>query len=241
MPVLEGFELLLDESGVTVARYVGGGEHAAVPAFVGDLPVTTIATGAFSDLETLASVEVAEGVSVLQSGAFNNCPLLTSVTLPATLIDIAEDAIIACPLAVVTAPEGSPAADFGARYAAALPTEAPGSSMMEDALPEYELNTLFNINVHSTQMRLHPTEEWSINLHAVLEPVDGSPVGNSSDLTDWEYNKYDSDGHYVEPDKMFVYFYPENGQDQIRINISAACAAGTYYHPAAWEARQRLL
>ena len=227
-PALEGFELLLTEAGVTIARYVGGGEHAAVPAFVGDLPVTTIATGAFSDLDTLASVEVAEGVLTLESGAFNNCPLLASVALPASLNAIAEDAIIACPLAVVTAPEGSPAADYGARYAASLLAEAPVSDMMEDVLPEYNLSTLFTISVRSTQMRLHPTEEWSINLHATLTPVDGSPVGNSGDLSDWEYGKYDSDGQNVASDKMLVYFNQADGQDQIRINIGSACAVGTY-------------
>lgn len=74
----------------------------------------------FSDCYFLREVEIPEGVTSIASGAFWNCGSLTELSLPASLESIAEGAFEYCPLAEVTVPRDSWAAqwckDNGLRY-----------------------------------------------------------------------------------------------------------------------------
>ena len=222
VPELAGFELLFADGGVIIARYVGGEAQVVVPATVGDMPVTTVLTGAFSNLENLTSVEVAQGVRTVQGGAFANCPALTEIKLPASLSEIAENAVTGCPLAVITAPEGSPAAAYAESYALSLLTV----ETMDDPLPEVDLDSIFDINLDTTKMHLTPDGYESVNLLAVFNPT-GS-ADSVENLSDWNMSVRDSGGHPVEAGIILVYIWHEDGQEQLRVNVRSVCETGTY-------------
>lgn len=66
----------------------------------------------FSDCYLLREVEIPEGVISIASGVFWNCASLTELSLPASLESIAEGAFDDCPLAEVTVPRDSYAAQW---------------------------------------------------------------------------------------------------------------------------------
>lgn len=73
----------------------------------GQYKVTSIASGSFKYVETLASVTIYEGVTHIGSSAFVSCKMLTSVTLPESLTSIGDFAFSSCKkLTDVVIPDG---------------------------------------------------------------------------------------------------------------------------------------
>ena len=80
--------------GAELVRY-SGDSIAVVPAFFGDLPVTSIGPGAFSGLPII-SVTLPEGVNSIGREAFSGCTRLRSIQLPHSLRAIGASAFLRC-------------------------------------------------------------------------------------------------------------------------------------------------
>lgn len=85
--VSEGFEYTLSPD-KTYYRVTGLGEAKGtiflIPAEYNGLPVNEIASGAFANFNTIRSIEVSEGIEIIEDGAFSGCNELLEVKLPST-------------------------------------------------------------------------------------------------------------------------------------------------------------
>lgn len=67
-----------------------------IPDKLGNYPVTSIDTGAFSGCSSLTGVTIPEGVTTIGSSAFKNCSSLTAITMPDTIKNVDNAAFEGC-------------------------------------------------------------------------------------------------------------------------------------------------
>ena len=68
--------------GITISSYVGTGTTMWIPAYINDVPVTTIPASAFENEATLVKVVVPDTVTNIGEGAFKGCEAIEDITLP---------------------------------------------------------------------------------------------------------------------------------------------------------------
>ena len=97
---------------VTITSYTGTNLVVTVPSTIDNLPVTSIAQGAFFyPGHGVASVVIPEGVTnigdptAIDKGVFQQNSGLTNVTLPGTLIAIGSYAFASCAFTAITIPD----------------------------------------------------------------------------------------------------------------------------------------
>ena len=79
-----------DGTSVTITGYNGPGGAVNIPAFLNNLPVTTIGVNAFINKASITSVNIPNSVTIIGNSAFAGCSGLTSITLPNSLITIGD-------------------------------------------------------------------------------------------------------------------------------------------------------
>lgn len=82
--------------GMEIRKYTGTDAHVVVPDTLGGQPVVAIYSSAFSQNDTLRSVEIPESVTYLYSGAFFDCRHLQRVKLPAGLGEVRQNPFDNC-------------------------------------------------------------------------------------------------------------------------------------------------
>lgn len=84
---------IVDEE-IIITKYIGSDRTSiTVPATIKEIPVVSIAEGAFKGNTELTSVKVSEGIKDIGASAFENCTKLATISLPDTIIHIGEKAI----------------------------------------------------------------------------------------------------------------------------------------------------
>lgn len=91
-----------------ITGYSGTGGEVSLPASLGEAPVTSIGSRAFSDCVSLTKITVPEGVISLGEGAFSGCRNLTDISLPESLTGISDLAFADCTgLTSITIPKNA--------------------------------------------------------------------------------------------------------------------------------------
>lgn len=82
------FDYIVDCLGAVITKYLGSSESVTVPAYIDGYPVTQIASGAFSDNNTMKELIISEGIQTIPLGnpAFINCSALETIQFPSTLV-----------------------------------------------------------------------------------------------------------------------------------------------------------
>ncbi len=81
---------------VMITEYKGSDSNVVIPAYIGNIPVTTIGEYAFSNCTSLTSVTIPDSVTSIDNSAFTNCISLTSVTIPDSVTSIGSWAFSSC-------------------------------------------------------------------------------------------------------------------------------------------------
>lgn len=89
------YEVSSDEATITGCDNSASGA-ITVPPNIGGYPVTAIGNQAFSFREGLTSVDLPDGVKVINYRAFEFCTNLTNITMPAGLTSVGEEAFYGC-------------------------------------------------------------------------------------------------------------------------------------------------
>ncbi|MDR1971667.1 MAG: leucine-rich repeat protein [Treponema sp.] len=102
-----------DDAGIRITNYKGTAAQVSIPASINGLPVTQLGGRLFAGNDTITSLAIPEGVTVIWNGDPMNggicygCVNLSSVILPATLREIGDYAFVYCTsLAAITIPPG---------------------------------------------------------------------------------------------------------------------------------------
>ena len=97
-PILaNGFEMRTENGGGVIVKFLDKtAKSAVVPAQIVGRPVVKIGDRAFSDCESLTSVEIPDGVETIGDSAFAFCKSLTSVEIPDGVKTIGDDAFGNC-------------------------------------------------------------------------------------------------------------------------------------------------
>ena len=90
------FGCLVTNDTVTITNYLGSGGDVVIPRTIGGLPVTDIGPSAFAQQESLASIEIPEGVTNIGVLAFIICPNLTAASIPGSVAQIGDEAFWYC-------------------------------------------------------------------------------------------------------------------------------------------------
>lgn len=80
----------------TITKYTGSEEIVVVPSAIGGTAVKTIGADCFASNERILSVEIPQGVSVIEEEAFLNCPNLQIVVLPDSVVSLGQLAFFMC-------------------------------------------------------------------------------------------------------------------------------------------------
>jgi hypothetical protein len=99
-----------DSAGVVIKKYIGKVAAVKIPATIQDMPVREIGAEAFGSRnrpnDTITSVVIPVGVTLIGGSAFQNCQKLVQVTLPDGLTSIGGMAFYECAaLQAVTLPD----------------------------------------------------------------------------------------------------------------------------------------
>lgn len=81
---------------VVLQKYNGVEKNVIIPSSYQNLPVVSIASGAFKNNKKLESVIILNGVTKIGSEAFSGCSSLTSVTMPDSVVAIGDQAFYSC-------------------------------------------------------------------------------------------------------------------------------------------------
>jgi hypothetical protein len=100
-----------DDNGIRITRYNGAAAQVTIPAKINGLPVTQLGGQLFAGNDTMISLVIPEGVTVIwngnpmSGGICYGCVNLSSVVLPGTLKEIGDFAFVYCTsLASITIP-----------------------------------------------------------------------------------------------------------------------------------------
>ena len=74
-------------SEITISNYKGTSSKMHIPAYIGGLPVTTIANSAFYNNTNLTSVTISECITTIEKNAFYHCTNLSEIYFNATLMN----------------------------------------------------------------------------------------------------------------------------------------------------------
>jgi BspA type Leucine rich repeat region (6 copies) len=96
LPSTNGFGYVTWSKGVIITKYSGPGGSVSIPSAIKGLPVITIESAAFADLNSLTAITVPSTVVSIGEGAFSSCTNLKSINLPKNLITISEYAFYQC-------------------------------------------------------------------------------------------------------------------------------------------------
>jgi len=101
------FEYELNDSGVTITRYIGRAVDVVIPREINGYPVIFIGEGAFARNHFLKSVVIADSVTDIGEWAFENSTELNRVVIPDSVISIGKGAFSRCSnLTDVSLPNG---------------------------------------------------------------------------------------------------------------------------------------
>ena len=81
---------------VTITGYIGNPISLIIPGTTNGYPVTSIATFAFRNKLTLASVTIPDSVTIIGGGAFQSCINLTNATIGGGTLTIGGSSFQAC-------------------------------------------------------------------------------------------------------------------------------------------------
>ena len=111
------FLLLPNDTGITIAKYMGKSKETVIPETLGQYTVTAIGPRAFSN-QPIKAVTIPETVTSIGTGAFYYCTGLESISLPAGLKEIPEQMLYYCQrLKNLTISEGVEKIGAGALFA----------------------------------------------------------------------------------------------------------------------------
>jgi hypothetical protein len=99
------FTVITSDGGILITEYVGTAKAVNIPLRIQNLPVTSIAEGAF-EKKNITSVTIPTSVTNISKDAFRYCKSLTSVTIPVGVTRIEEFTFLGCEnLTSVTIPD----------------------------------------------------------------------------------------------------------------------------------------
>ena len=90
------YELSADETYYIVSDFDTSVTAVVIPAEFNGLPVKEIGAWAFSDCESLTSIEIPDSVTSIGTGAFQYCESLTSIEIPDSVTSIGDSAFYGC-------------------------------------------------------------------------------------------------------------------------------------------------
>lgn len=91
---------------VMITEYKGSDSNVVIPAYIGNIPVTTIGEYAFSNCTSLTSVTIPDSVTSIGSWAFSSCKNLTSIVIPDSITTISLGTFHKCTsLTSITIPD----------------------------------------------------------------------------------------------------------------------------------------
>lgn len=85
-----------DSATGTITKYIGTEQIVVVPSSIGGAAVKTIGADCFASNETVISVEIPQGVTVIEEEAFLNCPNLQTVIIPQSVVSLGQLAFFMC-------------------------------------------------------------------------------------------------------------------------------------------------
>ncbi len=90
------YEVNLDETTVTITKYLGEGGDVVIPSTIDGYSVTGIGFQAFLDCETLTSVTLSDSITIIEEMAFGYCSNLTSISFGNNLNIIGDRIFESC-------------------------------------------------------------------------------------------------------------------------------------------------
>ena len=94
--VIAESDFMFNKETGTITKYVGSEEDVVIPSTINGVAVKGIGEDAFASNETVSSVVIPKGVTVIEAEAFLNCPNLRSVKIPNGVTSIGEVAFFKC-------------------------------------------------------------------------------------------------------------------------------------------------
>jgi hypothetical protein len=91
----ENYEYTTDGTAITITGYNGAGGALKIPSTINGLPVTTIGEEAFL-YAPIVTLEISDGIQIIENEAFYGCSGMISVILPSTIEEIGEKAFYLC-------------------------------------------------------------------------------------------------------------------------------------------------
>lgn len=85
-----------EDNTIEIVRYTGESQNISIPETIENLEVTSIGTGAFTNLSKLSTVSIPDTVQFIGNSAFSECSSLTQVSFPKNLKLIGDSAFSGC-------------------------------------------------------------------------------------------------------------------------------------------------
>lgn len=89
------YEVIIDGSAI-ITGYNGNAKVLEIPSEIEGYPVTSIATTAFQQCNSLTEVKISDGIKAILIGAFSECENLRSVSIPGSVKTIGMSAFEQC-------------------------------------------------------------------------------------------------------------------------------------------------
>jgi hypothetical protein len=93
---LAQFDFTTNDNTITITQYTGSGGDVVIPDTINGLPVATIASDAFYQIEDLTSVTMGTNLTTIGTNAFFNCPNLSSVSFTGSVTNIGAGPFVDC-------------------------------------------------------------------------------------------------------------------------------------------------
>ena len=90
------FETKADKNGVAITKYTGNEETVAIPETIGGKPVTKIASGAFSGIDSIKTVITSKNLTSIENGAFKDLKNFSTFYLADSVSSISDRSFSGC-------------------------------------------------------------------------------------------------------------------------------------------------
>jgi hypothetical protein len=90
------FDFTTNDNTITITQYTGSGGDVVIPDTTNGLPITTLGSDAFYQVENLTSVTMGTNLTTISANAIFQCPNISSITFTGSVTNIGAGPFIDC-------------------------------------------------------------------------------------------------------------------------------------------------